>query len=202
MKLDLLFTTFPFISGEGVTLNRITEMDFKSLCEIMADEENYRFSPDSAATSPSDVKAKMRAIYANFRDRRSVTLGIFSNDSLNKLIGTLEILNFNQRINSVVVEIMMNRDFTRRGLGTAAMIATVKFLFETIEINRIQAYVMPHNIACKTLLDKSGFFHEGTIREAFIWPDTGIIDLDLYSILYSDYRREQKKKTFTGQHLF
>lgn len=51
MKTSLLFSSFPFITGEKVTLSRMTELDLRALWEIMGDDENYRFAPTAALRS-------------------------------------------------------------------------------------------------------------------------------------------------------
>ena len=42
MKTSLLFSSFPFIASEKVTLTRMTELDLNAMWEIMGDDDNYR----------------------------------------------------------------------------------------------------------------------------------------------------------------
>ena len=67
----------------------------------------------------------------------------------------------------------------------------------SIGVHRIQAYVLPTNYRGVLVLERCGFVREGTIREGFFWPDKGIVDLTLYSLLPTDTHR-----TAAVSHLF
>ncbi len=64
------------------------------------------------------------------------------------------------------------------------------FLFEEIDINRIQADVMPANEVSKIVLLKNGFIKEGLLRQAVLWSGKGVVDIEIYSILKEDYTIE------------
>lgn len=202
MKLNLLFSSFPFLSCDTVTISRITATDMQSLWEIMSDDENYRYSPTGALHTIAEIRTKIAQIDSLFREKKGIILGIFSNDSLNKLIGLLEISNFKPQISCISVDIMMNREYSGKSLARSAIETLCKYLVEIIEVNRIEAYVMPNNLRCKHLLERSGFTKDGTIREGFLWPDKGLVDLDLYSLLASDYHRRHDPGGLRGSHRF
>ncbi len=202
MKLDLLFSSFPFITSEKVTLTQITDLEFEDLWEIMGDDENYRFSPTGALRSKEDAKRKLRQIGLLFRDRRMIVLGIYSD--LNRLLGIFEISGINPDVNQVSINFTLRQDAVGFGYASAAVRAASKYLMETIEVNRIQAFVLPINYRAILVLERCGFVKEGTIREGFRWPDKGIVDLSLYALLPSDYRRAKSpvpKKPETNYYL-
>lgn len=189
MKTDLLFSSFPFIGSDKVTLSKITEMDVNSLYRIMSDHDNFMYSPFGAIETRDVAELRIGRMASNFKEKKAIDLGIFLNSELNKLIGTLTISKVNPRTESITLDFLIHREYTGRGLGTSAVKAAVKYLFERINANRIQVYSMPNNYRCEALLKKCGFVKEGTIREGFYWPDKGIVDLSIYSILQSDYQR-------------
>lgn len=192
MKADLLFSSYPFISNELVTVSQIAPTDSDALWEIMGDDENYLFSPNAALPSIKEVQARMKKFDSLFRERKMIVLGIYSNANINRLVGTLELSDFRQDISCATLTFMLNQKYNGKGYATSAVKSTVKYLFEKVRINRIQSYVMPTNLPCERLMDRCGFVREGTIREGFLWPDKGIVDLDLFSILSSDYFRAQQ----------
>jgi len=63
----------------------------------------------------------------------------------------------------------------------------VNFLFNIIEVNRIQATPMPINKKSHNVLKKNNFVCEGTLRQVKQWTGKGIVDLTFYSILKSEY---------------
>ncbi len=188
MKTDLLFSSFPFIAGEKVTLTRMTELDLNALWEVMGDEENYRFAPTAALRSPSECAAKLRQADALFREKRAVVLGIYPNGKDHRLAGTFEIFDVDPEVESVTITFTLNQRDTGMGYASGAVRAAVDYLMGTAKVHRIQAYVLPINYRGVLVLERCGFQKEGTIREGFLWPDKGIVDLTLYSLLPTDLR--------------
>lgn len=196
MKTDLLFSSFPFIAAEKVTLTRMTELDLKSLWEIMGDDENYRFAPTAALRSPAECAGKLKQAEALFREKRAVVLGIYPNGTDHRLAGTLEILDVNPEVESVTITFTLNQKDTGMGYASSAVRAVSDYLMGTVGAHRIQAYVLPINYRGILVLERCGFQKEGTIREGFLWPDKGIVDLALYSLLPSDRRPKKQGQTY------
>lgn len=196
MKTNLLFSSFPFITGEKATLTRMTELDLKDLWEIMGDDDNYRFAPTAALRSPSECAAKLRQAESLFREKRAVVLGIYPNDREHRLVGTFEIFDLDPEIESATVTFTLNRRDTGRSYASSALRAAADYLMGTVGVNRIQAYVLPINYRGILVLEQCGFQKEGTIREGFLWPDKGIVDLTLYSLLPSDRRPKSKGQAY------
>jgi len=69
---------------------------------------------------------------------------------------------------------------------TEALEAIIEFGFQTVGLNRIQAVVMPSNVASERLLEKLGFEPEGVLREYENWGAKGFVDLSMLSLLRSD----------------
>ncbi len=192
MKTDLLFSSYPFISNESVTVSQIAPSDAAALWEIMGDDENFLFSPNAALRSEREIPSRMMKFDSLFRERKLIFLGIYSNEQLSTLVGTLEISDINLQTEAATLTFMLNRKYNGKGFATSAVQITVKYLFERIQMNRIQSFVMPSNLPCERLMERCGFVLEGTIREGFYWPDKGIVDLNLFSILSTDYFRKQQ----------
>ncbi len=190
MKTSLLFSSFPFMSSEKVTLTRMTELDLEAMWEIMGDDDNYRFAPTAALRSPAECGLKLRQIDAMFRDKVAITLGIYPNGRENRLAGFLEIYGIDPRVQAVTLRFTLHRDCTGMGYASSAVRAAAEYLFTTIGVHRIQAYVLPTNYRGVLVLERCGFLKEGTIREGFLWPDKGIVDLSLYSLLPTDRRKK------------
>lgn len=60
----------------------------------------------------------------------------------------------------------------------------VRFGFEELELNRIEATHLSHNPASGRVMQKIGMQHEGTLRR-YIKSEEGFFDSELYSILKS-----------------
>ena len=76
-----------------------------------------------------------------------------------------------------------------QGIASEAVSIVIEFLFKKVNINRIQAEVMPANEPSKRVLLKNGFIREGLLRQAALWPGKGVVDLEVLSILREDYAK-------------
>lgn len=190
MKTNLLFSSFPFISCEKVTLHRMTELDLNALWDVMGDEDNYRFSPTAALRSSAECRAKLRQAEAMFRGKQAIVLGIYSNQKAEQLVGTFEIFDVDPEVEAITIRFMLSSRFTGMGFASSAVRSACKYLMHTVGVRRIQAYALPINYRGILVLERCGFVKEGTIREGFFWPDKGIVDLSLYSLLPTDLKKK------------
>ena len=72
---------------------------------------------------------------------------------------------------------------------TEALNAIIKFGFQEIGLNRIQAVVMPENQGSEKLLEKAGFQNEGILREYENWGEKGFVDVSIFSLLKREHQR-------------
>lgn len=59
----------------------------------------------------------------------------------------------------------LSRNYWGKGVMTQAVRVALRWGFETLEANRIQATVMVDNVGSARVLEKNGFQQEGTLRE-------------------------------------
>ena len=143
MKTSLLFSSYPFISGEKVTLTRVTDMDAEALWLLLSDEDTHRFTPEGAVHSSRECAARLRQFDTLFQERRGVVLGIYS--TLNQLVGLLEISHLDRQVESVTLSFMLLPEYTGQGYASAAVRAACDYLLRTVGVHRIQCFVLPIN---------------------------------------------------------
>lgn len=186
VKTEFLFSNFPFISAEQVSLNRPTALESGGLWEIFSREENIRYSPLLPFKTQSETTLFLQQADALFRSKKAVVLGVFSSDNPNRLLGLLEITDPDVKTECVTLRFLWNRARTGTRTMTYAVCTAIKYLIQTVGVNRIQTYVMPENRESIQILEHCAFQKEGTVRQGFYWPGKGVIDLALYSLLPSD----------------
>lgn len=76
-----------------------------------------------------------------------------------------------------------------KGIMTEAIGLILKYAYEELQLNRIEAFVDPANAASSRLLGRLGFRHEGMLRDAF-FEKGKFVDAELYSLLRREYTRE------------
>ena len=106
------------------------------------------------------------------------------NEKPRKMYANCEMVeNARRMANAVEIPLVSDAD---QGFGNA--INTRRTVQEFIK-----AGVAGIHIEDQTAPTRCGFVKEGTIREGFYWPDKGIVDLTVYSLLPTD-----KKPKSTG----
>jgi ribosomal-protein-alanine N-acetyltransferase len=76
----------------------------------------------------------------------------------------------------------LSEPYWGRGIVTAAVGATVRFIFANFDIVRLAAPVFEWNPASMRVLEKCGFVREGVLRKS-VEKDGQIIDAVLYASL-------------------
>ena len=72
---------------------------------------------------------------------------------------------------------------------TEALGGIIDFGFGSLELNRIEAVIMPGNMASINLLEKLGFENEGLLREYERWGSKGFVDLCIFALLRKEWGR-------------
>jgi ribosomal-protein-alanine N-acetyltransferase len=104
--------------------------------------------------------------------------GIFDNDD-DALIGRLSLSNVVRGgWHNATVGYFVDEANNGRGVATEALKLAVDFGFQTASLHRIQAGVMPHNVASIRVVEKAGFRYEGLALRYLcingVWEDHNI----------------------------
>lgn len=73
---------------------------------------------------------------------------------------------------------------------TEALSAIINLGFGEMEVNRIEAVVMPENTASIIMLEKLGFRKEGLLEEYEKWGSKGFVDLYLFAMLKKSWSNQ------------
>jgi len=192
MKLDKLFSEYPYLEGHTVKLMKIIDEDLDHLFKIYDNDNVFQYCGIIPKHNKKIVGNMISHFERDFNKRSIVKLGIFIQGEKRTLSGIIEIMNFNKRVNAVTIGYFLAEEYWGKGIATEAVTLLRNFLFNEIEINRIQAEVMLNNTSSKRVLLKNDFVKEGIHRQAAYWPGKGIIDYEVYGILKTEYELNLK----------
>jgi [ribosomal protein S5]-alanine N-acetyltransferase len=110
------------------------------------------------------VQGQTNVIEANIaqsQNNSKYTFGIFLNDT-DELIGSVSLSEILRGpLQSCYIGYYLDQQQNGKGYMTEAVILAVDFAFKELELHRIEAGVMPHNIGSMKVLEKAGFHKEG-----------------------------------------
>lgn len=105
-----------------------------------------------------------------------------------RLIGSIGLTGYNSYHNRIEISYDLSSKYWRRGITTTAIKAVLKYAFEVLNVNRVEAYVSTENLPSKNLLLKNHFTLEGLLRQ-HRYHRGGYVDVFSFSILKSDFSK-------------
>lgn len=111
--------------------------------------------------------------------------GIELKDS-HELVGSISVTDIYENTKVASVGYCIGKKWWNQGITSQALSMVIKFLFDEVDFNRIDAYHDPENPHSGMVMKKAGMQYEGTLRKSHL-TNRGISDTCVYSILKEDY---------------
>jgi [ribosomal protein S5]-alanine N-acetyltransferase len=184
-------TTNPTIRAERVLLRAPTLADFPQWAKLRDDSRSF-LAPWEPVWPADDLtrlayRRRIRRYQREIRNGTGYPMFIFSPDG-ETLLGGLTLSQIQRGVaQSTVLGYWMGLPFAGKGLMGAAVRSIVGFAFDTLQLHRIEAACLPHNVASIRLLERVGFQREGYARR-FLCIDGRWQDHLLYGLLREDPR--------------
>ena len=107
-------------------------------------------------------------------------------------IGSISVIYTMDKTQMSEIGYCIGRTWWHRGITSEALGAVIKFLFEVVGVNRIQACHDTNNPNSGGVMRKCGMIYEGTTRQSDR-NNQGICDSCIYGILRSEYFGERSE---------
>lgn len=120
-----------------------------------------------------------------YSDKRYYQWAIVLKDNGNEPIGDISVVHMKEDISMVHIGYCLGRAWWRRGIMSEALKAVTDFMFDTVEVNRVESRHDPMNPNSGKVMQKCGMKYEGTLRSADR-NNQGICDACYYALLRSE----------------
>lgn len=120
-----------------------------------------------------------------YSDEKYYQWAIVLKDNGNEPIGDISVGQMNEDISMVHIGYCLGRAWWRRGIMSEALKAVMDFMFDTVEVNRVESRHDPMNPNSGKVMQKCGMKYEGTLRSADR-NNQGICDACYYALLRSE----------------
>ncbi|WP_019639816.1 GNAT family N-acetyltransferase [Paenibacillus fonticola] len=187
MNIEAVFDHLPILKSDDFVLKKIEDHHLEEVFEIYNNDKVFAYCGIIPKHNKNTVKNMIGHFERDYNKRSRVKWGIFANPQPDQLLGIIEAVDFNQKVNMVTIGYFLAESQWGKGIASEAVKILLHFLFMEVNVNRVQAEVMPLNENSKKVLLKNGFVKEGTLRQATLWAGKGIVDLEIYSVLKEDY---------------
>ena len=174
---------FPEIRTQNYLLRQIGESDLENIYRGLSDEnviEYYGISFDSLEATNEQINW-----YAELEQNQTGIWWAISSLNRDTFFGAIGYNNHNAEFKKAELGFWILPEFWKNGVVSEVLPPVCEYGFSEYGLNRIEAQVESENTACKRVMNKFHFVHEGTLREYEI-KNGRYIDLEVFSKLASD----------------
>ncbi len=108
-----------------------------------------------------------------------------------EMIGSVGVSTYSSYHNRIEISYDMGKEFWGKGIMSKAVKAMVEYVFETLNINRLEAATAIGNEASVMVLKKCGFLYEGRLRQ-YRYHRGAYVDVYFFSITRDQYFKNIK----------
>jgi len=179
---------FPIIDLGDFILREKCDADVEDFFSYYADPEVNKFILCDIPRDIEEARRELSYWRGIFYQNDGIYFAIAEKKS-NRLIGSIGLTTHNLYQNRIELSYDLSNKYWRRGITSAAIDAVLNYGFQTLKVNRIEAFVSTENIPSKNLLLKSGFTLEGVLRQ-HRYHRGRYVDVYSFSILRSEFLQE------------
>lgn len=185
MNAQELFKPFPQLETKKLFLREINHSDAKGLVAFLSDDEVVKNTDLTTQSTIHDSEKFIVHLKKSCKKKKSIWWGITTKDR-NVIIGIVGFPYWIKKQFRAEVGAVLSKRYWSQGIMTEAVDAIIRFGFNEMELNRMEATLMLHNISSMKFLKKLGFQEEGILRECRFFKGQ-FHDVTIVSLLKKDF---------------
>ncbi len=179
-----VFSNLPVLETERLRLRPLSMRDERDMYRYASDPAVSRHVLWDTHESPRQTRSALRASLRQYRNGAPSSFAIERKRD-RRMIGTIGFMWVSYEHRSGEVGYSLARDCWNQGYATEALSAVLRFGFDVLKLNRIEAQHEADNPASGRVMEKCGMKFEGTLRSR-IFNKGRFSDVRLYAILRDD----------------
>lgn len=184
------FTEMPRFQTARLVLREVRpSADLDAMFALFGDPDVARFTDTGPFTDKGEAQEVIDWISWIFQKRRGLRWALALADDEDVMIGTCGYNHWDRSNNSGEIGYDLAQEYWGQGLMTEALPPMIRFGFEHMGLNRIEADVTVGNDASARVLQKLGFAEEGLLRQRGFWKGD-YHDLRVFGLLREDWSPE------------
>lgn len=182
-----IFKNLPIIETNRCILRPIKEEDYLDMYEYTSVDEVTKYLVFPTHKTPEDSLNAIKEYFLKPMKNGEPRSWAIEYKENGKMIGTAGFNNYIENIQCTEIGYVINQNYWGKGLMTEVVKGIIKFGFEKLNLNRIQARHHIDNMMSGRVIQKCGMKFEGILREYTKVSSGEVADSPLYSILRSEY---------------
>ena len=149
-------SSFPQLLTERLLLRKLEMTDADQIFSLRSDDVVNKYLDRAKANTVEDAKTFIQKIgFVNSNNNWIYWAICFHNQP--QLMGTICLWNFSEKENKTEIGYELLPEFHNKGIMQEAFSAVVKFGFEVLKLNRIEAWTVPQNKSSIKILKRNYF---------------------------------------------
>lgn len=177
---------FPELKTGRLLLRRLRLEDARDTFAYASDPEVSRYVPRETRRTLHDSCAFLALAIGRYETGEGMDWGIVHRAD-GRFIGTCGFVSHSPEHARAEIGYVLSRAYRGRDLTTEAVRAGIRFGFERMELNRIEARCVAGNVASARVMEKAGMTFGGTLRESELIQGA-YRDMKAYAILRGEFR--------------
>lgn len=170
--------------SERLHLRKMTTADSASLFKIWSDPEVTKYMNISNFTNQNQATDMINYLDTLARDNKAIRFTIVELKT-NEIIGSCGYNSLDYENAKAEIGYDIAKKYWGKGYAPEAISSLIRYAFNFLNFNRVEAKVEPENVNSIKVLQKLRFTYEGTLRQCEKSKEK-FIDLQIYSKLKTD----------------
>ncbi len=179
------YRNLPCLETERLVLRQAAARDVDDIYAYSSDKEATCYLRWGPHRKLQDTQDYLQEVLEEYRDGRDGCWVIELKQS-RAVIGQIHLMAINLENGKAEVCFLLGRPYWYRGLMTEALRAVLECSFETLGLNRVEAWCLCENRAGQRVLEKAGMTKEGELRQ-YLRQKGALVDFCVYAILRNEF---------------
>jgi RimJ/RimL family protein N-acetyltransferase len=154
--LNRTFTSFPILTTERLTLRQLVIADEQEIFTLRSDGEINKYLDRQVSNTIDDARNFINKVNENINKNDSLYWAITLSDR-NILAGTICLFGFSDENNKCEIGYELLTNFQGQGIMKEAAEKVIDYAFNTIKVQKIEAFLHRDNQRSIKLLEKFSF---------------------------------------------
>lgn len=182
----------PLITTPRFVLRPLSDSDSTAIFRIFSDPEVTRYWGHSTLASIEQAAEFIRQTQEGFRSRQLLEWGV-TDRNRDEVFGTCAFSDWSCEHRRAEIGYALRRDRWGEGVMTEVLPEMIRFGFEQMQLNRLEADADPRNLRSIKSLERLGFVREGYLRECYL-INGELQDAVVYALLGREWRRQGRQE--------
>ncbi|MDC2867439.1 GNAT family N-acetyltransferase [Bacillus sp. BP-3] len=191
MEYRNILEKYPTLIAERLCLRPLTIQDAADIFEYASNPEIATYTVWYPHGTLQDSQIFVQSILDQYEKGEMAAYGIeLKNEK--KIIGTCGFIEYDKNHHKAELAYALSPNYWGQGIATEAAKACIRYGFEVLQLNRIEAGCHASNVQSERVMKRLGMQYEGTLRKDMfvkgIYRDTKI-----YAILREEYNIQKRE---------